>query len=124
MIAPDDLALFTHTSDIDTAAAEIVRFFANYHSQRFVGDRLVLRLKSAPGPALVERLNDEFPDLLASGRIEAITATDAEVADDDHIDLPRLMLHFDRRSLGRLRRLIDTLNDAVAGSGHPGADYP
>ena len=124
MIAPDDLALFTHTSDIDVAAAEIVRFFANYHSQRFVGDRLVLRLKFSPDPALVERLNDEFADLLASGRIEAITATDAEVADGDHVDLPRLMLHFDRRSLGRLRRLIDTVNDAVAGSGHPGADYP
>ena len=117
MIAPDDLALFTHTTDIDVAAKEIVHFYDNYHSQRYVGDQLVLRIRSEPSPELVERLNDEYPDLLASGRIEAIAATDAEVADDDHVDLPRLRMHFDRRSLGRLRRLIDTLNDAVTGSG-------
>jgi hypothetical protein len=72
----------------------------------------------------VERLNDEFSDLLASGRIDPIRATPPEVADDDHVELPRLRLHFDRRSLGRLRQLIDTLNDTVAESRPLGADYP
>ncbi|HSM01291.1 MAG TPA: TIGR00730 family Rossman fold protein [Acidimicrobiia bacterium] len=113
MIAPDDLALFTHTTEIDEAADEITHFYANYHSQRYVGDHLVLRMRSKADDALVQRLNDEYSDLLASGRIEAIEATDPEITDDDHVDLPRLRLHFDRRSLGRLRRLIDTLNDAV-----------
>jgi len=122
MIAPGDLALFTHTHDVGTAVTEITRFFANYHSQRYVGDHLVLRLRTAPDDALVQRLNDEFADVLASGRIEPIAATDPEVADDDHVDLPRLRLHFDRRSLGRLRMLIDAINDAVAGSGPLGAD--
>ena len=124
MIAPDDLALFTHATDIDVAVREITRFFANYHSQRYVGDHLVLRLRTPPDDALVERLNDEFSDLLASGRIDPIGATPPEVADDDHIELPRLRLHFDRRSLGRLRKLIDILNDTVAESGALGADYP
>jgi len=117
MIAPDDLALFTHTSDVGVAAAEIVHFYANYHSQRYVGDQLVLRVRTPPDAALVERLNDEFAGILASGRIEAIEATDAEVADGDHPELPRLRLHFDRRSHGRLRLLIDTLNDSVTGPG-------
>jgi uncharacterized protein (TIGR00730 family) len=116
MIAPDDLALFTHTTDLDVAAKEITHFYANYHSQRYVADRLVLRVQTPPTAALVERLNDEYADLLASGRIESISATEAEMADDDHADLPRLRFHFDRRSHGRLRRLIDTVNDAVAES--------
>jgi hypothetical protein len=124
MIAPDDLALFTHTNDIDVAVREITGFFANYHSQRYVGDHLVLRLRTPPDDVLVERLNDEFSDLLASGRIDRIGATDPEVADDDHVALPRLRLHFDRRSLGRLRKMIDTLNATVAESGALGADYP
>jgi uncharacterized protein (TIGR00730 family) len=122
MIAPDDLALFTHTTDLDVAAREITRFYANYHSQRFVGDRLVLRLRTPPDDALVQRLNDEYPDLLASGRIESVGPSDAEISDNDHVDLPRLRLHFDRRSLGRLRLMLNTVNDAVAESGSPGAD--
>jgi hypothetical protein len=32
------------------------------------------------------------------------------VADDDHVDLPRLVLRFDRARQGRLRSLIDVLN--------------
>ncbi len=110
MIAPDDLALFTHTRTVEEAAEEVCGFYANYHSQRYVGDRLVLRLRSAPTVEQVARLNDEFADILASGTIDAIEATDAEVASNDHVDLPRLRLHFNRRGLGRLRQMIDTIN--------------
>jgi len=39
-----------------------------------------------------------------------VPATPAEAEDGDRPDLPRLLLHFDRRSLGRLRALIDHLN--------------
>ncbi len=110
MIAPDDLALFTHTRTVEEAAEEVCGFYANYHSQRYVSDRLVLRLRSAPTVEQVARLNDEFADILASGTIDAIEATDAEVASNDHVDLPRLRLHFNRRGLGRLRQMIDTIN--------------
>ena len=117
MITLDDLSLFSHATDAGAAADEIARFYANYHSQRYVEDRLVLRLRHAPTPADLERLNDEFADIVASGAIEAIGATAAEIADGDRVDLPRIALHFDRRSLGRLRRLIDALNDLVPGEG-------
>ncbi|MBU1494051.1 MAG: TIGR00730 family Rossman fold protein [Actinobacteria bacterium] len=110
MIVPNDLDLFKHTHDVGEAIDEICSFYDNYHSQRFVGDRLILRLTHAPSPADLERLNDSYADLLASGTIEAITATDLEIEDRDHPDLPRLRLHFDRRSLGRLRSMIDDLN--------------
>ncbi len=122
MISADDLALFTYTQTVEEAAAEVCRFYENYHSQRFVGDRLVLRLKSAPTPEQVARLNDEFSDILVSGTIESIEATDVESASDDHPELPRLRLHFNRRSLGRLRKMIDAINEFAPEKGPIASD--
>lgn len=121
-ISPHDMNLFTYTTDPYAAADEITRFYTNYHSQRFVGDRLVLRLMRALGDDDLRWLNDEFSDMLASGRIEAIGATEPEVADDDHVDLPRLKLHFDRRSLGRLRSMVDAINALAPGEPAPAGD--
>ena len=116
MITHDDLSLFKHATDVDTAAGEIARFYSNYHSQRYVDDRLVLRFRHALSPADIERLNDEFGDILADGRIEAIDATPDEIEDHDVTDLPRIRLHFDRRSLGRLRQMVDVVNGLGPGS--------
>jgi hypothetical protein len=63
---------------------------------------------------LVARLTEEFPDILVQGSIEKIPTTAPEIADDDHVDLHRLRMHFDRRHLGRLRQLVDRLNQAAA----------
>jgi len=113
MISPRDLSLFKLVPGVEEAAEELTRFYRVYHSQRYVGDRLVLRLKAEPSPALVQRLNDEFSDIVVSGTIDAIDPTEAEIATDDHVDLPRLRLHFDRRNLGRLRQMVDLINDAT-----------
>jgi uncharacterized protein (TIGR00730 family) len=113
MIAEADLNLYTVTSDIDAAIEEIDRFFRIYHSQRFVKDLLILRLTSEVSDAVVASLNEEFADIVRSGSIEKVEATSAEIATDDHVDLPRLAFDFDRRSYGRLRALIDRLNDTA-----------
>ena len=117
MISPDDSNLFTFTTSADEAAREILRFYDNYHSQRYVDGKLVLRLKHEPPDKLVAALNDEFADIIVAGRIEKVPPSSAEVADGDNVDLPRVRLHFDRRHLGRLRLLVDRLNSAVAGTG-------
>ena len=49
---------------LEEAAAEIRRFYNNYHSQRYVDGKLVLRLKHEPSASLVAELNDEFADIL------------------------------------------------------------
>ncbi len=113
MISEEDLHLFTKASTVTEAADEICGFYTNYHSQRFVDGRLVLRLRHQPSAELLEQLNDEFSGILVSGRIEAIDATDDEVRDSDNVDLPRIRLHFDRRSFGPLRRLINRLGAAA-----------
>jgi uncharacterized protein (TIGR00730 family) len=112
MIDPDDRSLFRVTDDVETAIEEIVGFYRNYHSSRFVHELLVMRVRRAPDPAVLEALNREFRDLLLSGRIEARAALPEEEGED--AEYPRLVLHFDRRRVGRLRQLIDRLNAAVA----------
>lgn len=112
LISPYDRHLYLHTTNVDEAISEILRFYRSYHSQRYVAGRLVLRLRHQPSPEVVAALNDEFGDLLVDGRIEPTTASPGEVRDGDHPDLPRLSLHFDRRRLGRLRQMIDRINEA------------
>jgi len=110
MISADDVHLYHRTSSVTDAAAHICDFYANYHSQRFVKGKLILRVNNEPAADLVEELNDEFSDLLISGKIEAVEATPDEVDTDDALDKFRLRLHFNRRSFGRLRQLVDRLN--------------
>jgi hypothetical protein len=113
MISPDDLHLYVITHDVDAALDEIVNFYACYHSQRFVEGDLILRLLQEPSDGLVAELNEDFSDIITHGEIRMITATPAEVATDDNVDLYRLRMSFDRRHFGRLRQLIDRLNAEV-----------
>jgi uncharacterized protein (TIGR00730 family) len=112
LIAPDDLGLFLVTDSVDLAIDEILGFYRNYHSSRYVRDKLVLRVREAPDAKLLEALNDEFSGILRSGAIE--TARSAVPGEDDEAAaLPRVTLDFDRRQVGRLRALIDRLNAAT-----------
>jgi hypothetical protein len=60
--------------------------------------------------AKIAQLSEEFADILR-GPIERTAASSGERQDGDVPDLPRLRLHFDRSHFGRLRRLIDRLNE-------------
>lgn len=110
LISPEDLELFKVTDSVEEAVDEICSFYRRYHSMRFVGRRLVLRMSDALTAAEIEQLNDDYADIVVGGSIEAITATDSEVEDGDHVQLPRLAFEFDRASYGRLRSLIDAIN--------------
>ena len=110
LISPEDVSLYTVTNDPVVAADEISRFYANFHSLRFVGNRLYIRLLHAVNDAQVEKLNEEFSHLCVEGRIEVSEPHQAEIRDFDHVALPRIMFRFDKRSFGGLRLLIDALN--------------
>ncbi|HEX9683638.1 MAG TPA: TIGR00730 family Rossman fold protein [Acidimicrobiales bacterium] len=108
-IDPADLNLVSITDDVDEAVATIERFHAVFHSSRYVGDRLVLRVAEAPGPADVEAWSTEFGDIL-----EGPITVESGPLPGEHgelPDLPRVVLAFDRRGHGRLRQLIDRIND-------------
>ncbi len=79
--------------------------------RQFVDGDLILRLIREPTDELVASLNEEFSDIVSHGEIRKIVATSAEVSSKDNVDLPRLRLSFDRRHFGRLRLLVDRLNE-------------
>ena len=110
-ISEVDLDMVHTTDDAEAAVAEVVGFYANYHSQRFVRGRLVLRMRRAPAPNVLAALTEEFSDIVARGAIEKVDPSPEEIADDDHLDLERVALWFDRFGWARLRRLIDRLNE-------------
>ena len=112
-INEDDLKLYTITNDLTAAADEICGFYANYHSQRYVNGRLVIRLRQAPTSEQLDLLNDQFADILVDGTIESTKPADQEISDQDELDTSRIRLHFNRRTYGRLRELIDALNGFV-----------
>ncbi len=115
MVSPTDSALYLHTHDVAEAVEYICHFYSTFHSMRYVGKRLVLRLGHAlPGTALPV-LNDEFGDIVSTGKIAVVEATKSEIRDDDAPELPRLAFHFDNRSFARLIQLIHRINDLGAG---------
>ena len=114
LISPDDMSLFLVTDDLDEAFHEVTSFYSVYHSMRYIGDRLILRLNVDPPDSYVEKLNDEFSGLLADGRIEKSVAHRFERDEKQLRDLPRLKLQFNRRSLGRLRQMINAINRDLA----------
>ena len=46
LISPEDFFLFKVTDDIDEAVAEITHFYSNFHSYRYVKDKMVFRLRN------------------------------------------------------------------------------
>ena len=109
-ILESDLALLRVATTPQEAVDEIERFYGNYDSARFVGDRLILRLRRAPDAATLERLNHDFADLLEQGAFEVIEPTFAEVRDEDALELQRLAF-YPQHLYGRIRQLIDKLNE-------------
>ena len=77
---------------------------------RYVHGDLVLRLQHPLPDALLERIRTEFADIVEGGTFEQTGALPDEANDAHLADLPRLRFRFDRRSLGRLRMLIDMIN--------------
>jgi uncharacterized protein (TIGR00730 family) len=109
-VSERDLCFVRVTDDVDVAVDELLGFYANYHSLRFVGSRLVLRMREAPTTTDLAAINREFADIVTRGDIHRIDTTPAELADNDAVDLERLVFSFDRRSYARLRQLIDRVN--------------
>ncbi|WP_429950713.1 TIGR00730 family Rossman fold protein [Leucobacter allii] len=111
LIAVNDLDRVLVTDSVPAAVAEISGFWRNYDSLRWVGERLVLRLRRAPGDGELAELNERFSGICASGRIEAAEALPEERDDRDRLELPRLVLTPRRRAVGDLYRLIRALGE-------------
>ncbi|MDX6767440.1 MAG: LOG family protein [Candidatus Methylacidiphilales bacterium] len=111
LISPEDFHLIKITDNIEEARKEVVTFYYNFHSYRYVRDILVIRMQREIPPAALVRLREDFQDILVSEEPLAMCPTLPEEINEPEIaHLPRLCLHFNRKAYGRLRLLIDRIN--------------
>ena len=110
MIDENDLSLYRRTDRVEDAVEEILRFYSVYHSMRYVHDNLVFRLHRQPSEALLDEINARFSDIITGGRFVVGKPFPEEEDEVTLADMPRLIFHFNRRSFGRLRELIDCVN--------------
>jgi uncharacterized protein (TIGR00730 family) len=120
MISAEDLHLFKIARTEKEAFEEVQKFYANYHSSRYVRQWFVIRTLREIPESEIDRWNKDFKDILVGGergRIERCEPFPAEQDDlpDEQDDLatktyPRLKMQFNRRDFGRLRLLINEIN--------------
>lgn len=108
MISPEDMDFFRVVDSVDEAAREIEGFYRVFHSYRYVGENLVIRLRHALPPAVVAEISLRFSDILKGPADQAPQALEGERGEFQ--DLPRLVLPFNRSGFSRLRQLIDFIN--------------
>jgi uncharacterized protein (TIGR00730 family) len=111
MISADDLHLYRVTDSIDEACDEICRFYRRYHSMRFHQGYLWMRLTSAVGEEELSEINEGFADLVQEGAIECSCGPQGEHFDPHLAPLPHLRFRFRWGRNGRLRQLINHLNE-------------
>jgi uncharacterized protein (TIGR00730 family) len=108
-ITEREMTFFRVFTDPRHAVEEIVKFYRNFHSYRFVRHDLIIRLNFPPSPALMERLNREFSDIV-TGEVRQTEPLSAEANDAGTLHLHRIMMRFNREDYARLRQMIDAIN--------------
>ena len=110
MISPADRSIYQVAHSAGEAVEQILRFYTVYHSIRYVGERLVVRLQRPLPEAAVTKLAKEFGDLLSAGTIQQGAALPEEADEPQLARLPRLIFRFNRKEFGRLIELIHRIN--------------
>jgi len=112
LISPEDFNLVKWTDSVTEARDYVLRFYHNFHSYRFVGPYLVIRLQRALSEDKLTRLRREFLSIFdPPGEMFQRDALPQEADETEIAHLPRLCLTFNRTDFGFLRLLIDRVNE-------------
>ena len=63
LISEDDFSLFKMCNSVDEAIAEIAQFYKNYHSYRWVGQKMVVRVLCCLTDKAIDVINAAFDDV-------------------------------------------------------------
>lgn len=102
-----DNNFFYITHSAEEAKDHILQFYKVYHSSRFVNDLFVIRLQKQLNQEQLSLLNNKYNELITSGTIQISSALPEE---NNYLELPRLIFFLNRRNMGLLRAMIDTIN--------------
>jgi len=112
LISPEDFSLFCKTDDMGAAVDEVLNFYRNFHSYRWVGSELVIRLQNQLSNQAISEINKRFTDLFASSPLRVSPPLEQEKNEPNTLKLARLICSQPKPNFGRLRQLINTLNAA------------
>ncbi len=111
-ISHDDFGLIERVTQTEDAVARIRHFYSRYHSLRYVADQLVVRMSTPLAQKQVDTLKEAFADILIpGGEMHLSGPLDDEINDSELAHLPRLVVDFNKRDFGRLRQLVNAIND-------------
>lgn len=110
LISEDDMNLIHFTKSPADAIDHIDAFYKIFHSYRFIGDTISIRLNQEIDDTWITQLEHEFADLIGEGRMQLSDALPEEKDEPLISCLPRLVFHFSSKNYGRLRLLIDRIN--------------
>jgi hypothetical protein len=112
LISPLDIGIFEKVHSVDEAVFRIQRFYRVFHSLRYVGEKLVIRLHVELTDEKIDAIQRGFSDILKPGGRFLRSGHLPEESDEPEFShLPRLVVDFNRRDFGRLKKLVDTLNE-------------
>ena len=122
MISPPDISLYRVVNSADAAVEEIKFFYSTYHSMRQVRDKHVFRLEKELTDENMKELNESFEDILKEGEFEKTYALPEEVNELEIIRKPRIMFSYNHKSAGRIRQMIDRINEMGRTLGESGSE--
>lgn len=110
-ILPSDLKLMRLVHSADEAVNEINRFYANFHSTRWLNHQFIIRMRHPLTPEALAELQAAFSDLKLVGTFEQHCTAPEHGNEPELAHLARLTFAFSGRNQGRLRELVDFINE-------------
>ena len=109
-ISRNDLGLFIRVNSVEKAVDEILQFYRVYHSIRYVGDKTVIRLNLPLSSENIGKLNKKYSRILRTGEIGPSGPLPVEQKSEEFLDLPRLVMDFNRHDFGKFHEMLRFLN--------------
>jgi hypothetical protein len=110
LISEPDFNFIKIVHTVEEAVGEILLFYRNYDSSRWVGSQLVYRIRKPLTERALTDLNQRFAGLLREGEIVQGGPLPEERNQPELAVLPRLIFTPQRHEFGRYRQLIDAIN--------------
>ena len=112
LVSLTDFHFFHITHDPEDAVRVITQFYRNFHSYRWVREKMVVRIQNQLTLGALADLNARFDSLLAFDRIVQTTPLPEERDEIQFAHLPRIVLIPQKKDFGSIRLFIDAINNA------------
>ncbi|WP_311971376.1 TIGR00730 family Rossman fold protein [Pseudomonas baltica] len=109
-ILPSDLKLLRLVHSAEAAVQEIDQFYSNFHSTRWLQKLFVIRLRHALSDAALDTIRKDFAALCLSDTFVQQAYDGEQHNEPEFSHLSRLGFNFNGRDQGRLRELVDFIN--------------